>query len=168
MTLAEDRRRELAEERQRPVLATYEDDPYTWALEQAELLRSGRLELIDRTNIADEIEALVHYLADKLRSDLTRLLQHLLKWDYQPDRRCRSWALSIEEHRRRVSRHLRKGPGLKSVLGELVEDAYCDGRRHALNETNLPVEAIPESSPYNWDEIMERPVEWPQQLRDMR
>ena len=163
MTLAEDRRRELGEERQRPVLAAYEDDPYTWALEQAELLRGGRFNLIDTTNIADEIEALVHYLADKLRSDLTRLLQHLVKWDYQPDHRSRSWALSIQEHRRRVARHLRKGPGLKSILDELVEEAYADGRRHALDETNLPIAAVPEGFPYSWDAIMTRPIEWPQQ-----
>lgn len=166
MTLAEDRMAELAEERQRPFLAAYDDDPYTWALEQAKLLRGGRLDLIDAVNIADEIEALVHYLADKLRSDLTRLLQHLVKWDYQPDRRSRSWSLSIQEHRRRVERHLRKGPGLHSILTELVEEAYADGRRHALDETNLPMAAVPEMSPYNWNEIMTRIVEWPQQARE--
>lgn len=162
MTLAEDRRRELGEERQRPVLAAYADDPYTWALEQAELLRSGRLDLTDTTNVADEIEALVHYLADKLRSDLTRLLQHLVKWDYQPDHRSRSWTLSIQEHRRRVARHLRKGPGLKSILSELLEDAYLDGRRHALDETNLPIASVPETCPYSWDEMMTRPIDWPE------
>lgn len=165
MTLEEDRRRELAEERQRPVLAAYGNDPYTWALEQAELLRRGRVDLIDTTHIADEIEALVHYLADKLRSDLTRLLQHLVKWDYQVDHRSRSWALSIQEHRRRVERQLRKGPGLKSILGELLEEAYSDGRRHALDETNLPLAAVPEVSPYLWEEIMTRPIVWPQQGR---
>ena len=132
MTLAEDRRRELGEERQRPVLVTYEADPYTWALEQAELLRGGRLDLIDTTNVADEIEALVHYLADKLRSDLSRVLQHLLKWDHQEEMRSRSWALSIREHRRRVARHLSKAPGLKSILAEVLEDAYGNGRLSLL------------------------------------
>ena len=162
MTLAEDRRTELAEERQRPVLAAYEDDPYTWALEQAELLRSGRLNLIDTTHIADEIEALVHYLADKLRSDLSRVLQHLLKWDHQPQVRSRSWFLSIEEHRRRVADHIESGPGLKSVLPKLLAEAYRNARRHALDETGLPQKAIPKTCPYTWDEIMTRPIDWPE------
>lgn len=168
MTLAEEPKAGLAEERQKPIRATYEDDPYTWALEQARLLRSGQLDRIDVANLADEIEALVHYLADKLRSDLTRLLQHLVKWDYQPDHRSRSWALSIQEHRRRVARHLRKGPGLRAILGELVEEAYADGRRHALDETHLPIAAVPERSPYGWDEIMTRSIEWPQQSPEVR
>lgn len=162
MTLAEDRRTELAEERQRPFLAAYGEDPYTWALEQAELLRRGRLDLIDTTNIADEIEALVHYLADKLRSDLSRVLQHLLKWDHQEEMRSRSWTLSIREHRKRVARHLKKAPGLRSVLTEVLEDAYGNARRHALNETGLPQKAIPETCPYSWDDIMTRPIDWPE------
>lgn len=162
MTLADDGKTKPREQSTKP-LATYETDPYAWAFEQAELLRAGRLEQIDTVNLADEITALAHYLADKLRSDLTCLLQHLVKWDYQPGLRSRSWALSIQEHRRRVARHLRKGPGLKSILSELVEDAYQDGRRHALDETNLPIAEIPDICPYAWEEIMTRPINWPQQ-----
>lgn len=161
MTLAEDRKAELGE-RQAPLLAAYADDPYTWALEQAELLRSGRLDLIDTTNIADEIEALVHYLADKLRSDLSRVLQHLLKWDHQEVMRSRSWALSIREHRKRVAHHLKKAPGLRSTLTEVLQDAYGNGRRHALDETGLPQKVLPETCPYSWDEIMTRPIDWPE------
>ena len=164
MTLAEERRRELTEERQTPVLSTYEADPYTWALEQAELLRSRRFDLIDPANIADEIEALVHYLADKLRSDLGRVLQHLLKWDHQQEVRMRSWALSIREHRRRIARHLRKAPGLRSIMPEILQDAYDNGRRHALNETGLARKAFPETCPYTWEEIMDRPIEWHEDL----
>ncbi len=160
MTLAEDRRTELAEAGQTPLLTAYADDPYTWALEQAELLQSRRLDLIDTEHLADEIAALAHYLADKLRSDLSRILQHLLKWDFQQEVRTRSWVLSIQEHRRRVARHLKKAPGLTSILTEVLEDAYGNGRRHALDETGLPRKAIPEICPYTWDEIMTRPVEW--------
>ncbi|MDX7952577.1 DUF29 domain-containing protein [Lichenihabitans sp. Uapishka_5] len=162
MTLAEDRERGLAEERQRPVLVGYGDDPYSWALEQAELLRDGRLDLIDAANLADEITTLVHYLADKLRSDLSRILQHLLEWDHQTEVRSRSWCLSITEHRRRVVEHLEGGPGLKSILPKLLAEAYRNGRRYALDETGLPQRAMPETCPYAWDEIMHRPIEWPE------
>ena len=161
MTLAEDRRSKEARE-PRDVRASYKDDPYTWALEQADLLRDGRLDLIDTVNLADEIAAWAHYLADKLRSDLARVLQHLLKWDHQPERRSRSWALSIEEHRRRVSEHLRDGPGLRSILLELSARAYADGRGHALRDTRLPRTALPVICPYTWDDIMSRPIDWPE------
>lgn len=146
----------------KPVLAAYADDPYTWALEQAELLRSGRFDLIDTLNLADEITALAHHLAAKLRSDLSRVLQHLLKWDFQPDRRTRSWSISIREHRRRATEHLEDGTGLKSTLTTIIERAYADGRHEALEETRLPPELIPETCPYTWDEIMTRPIDWPE------
>jgi hypothetical protein len=160
VTLADDQRTELARAELKPALTTYEDDPYTWALEQAELLRSGRLHLVDAANLADEITALAHYLADKLSSDLSRVLQHLLKWDYQPHLRSRSSALSIREHRRRVARHLKKGPGLRSVLPDILVEAYDDGRDYALAEAEVGLSTIPELCPYTWDEIMNRPIEW--------
>ena len=162
MTLAEDRRRELAEERQKPVLAAYEDDLYSWALEQAELLRSGRLDALDLLNLADEITDVAHWLSGKMHSDVSRILQNLLKWDYQPGRRSRSWAESIWEHRKRAVRHLKKGPGLTSVLTEIVADAYTDGRDCASRDTRMPESSFPDVCPYSWDEIMTRPIEWPQ------
>jgi hypothetical protein len=36
---------------------TYERDFYTWSLEQARLLREGRLDALDRENVAEEIES---------------------------------------------------------------------------------------------------------------
>lgn len=140
----------------------YEDDPYTWALEQAALLREGRLERLDAPNLADEIETLTHYLADKLESDLVRVLQHLLKWDHQPNLRSRSWFLSVAEHRRRIDRHLRKAPGLSSVLDELVQDAFQTARNEVLKETHLAPSAITTTCPYGWDAIMAREIPWPE------
>jgi hypothetical protein len=168
VTLAEDRKRDWAEERQRPVVAAYEDDLYSWALEQAELLRNGRLDTLDLTNLADEITDVAHWLSSRMHSDLSRILQHLLKWDYQPDRRSRSWAESIWEHRKRAARHLKRGPGLKSVITEIITDAYVDGRDYASRDTRLPESAFPDVCPYGWDEIMARPVEWPQATSEHR
>lgn len=150
------------EREQAPVLTVYEKDPYSWALQQAELLRSGQLSLIDAFNLAEEITALARYIERKLRSDLSRVLQHLLKWDYQSDRRTRSWVLSIEEHRRCVDEHLQDSPGLRSRLFELTQRAYADGRSYALQETRLREGTLPENCPYGWDEIMTRPIEWPE------
>ena len=140
----------------------YEDDPYTWALEQAVLLRGCRFDRLDAPNLADEIESLTHYLADKLESDLVRVLQHLLKWDHQPKLRSRSWFLSVVEHRRRIDRHLRKAPGLSSVLDELVQDAFQTARNEVLKETRLSPDSITTTCPYGWDAIMAREIPWPE------
>ena len=135
-------------------------DLYLWARRQAELLRAGRLAEIDPVAIAEEIDDVGEEEYHRLESALRVVLLHLLKWDRQPDRRSRSWALSIREHRRRVRRQLKRSPGLKSELDEALAAAYDDARDEASIETGLPLSAFPEARPYEYAEIMERPVVW--------
>lgn len=71
--------------------------------------------------------------------------------------------LTVREHRRRVEGHLRRAPGLRSILVDTMAEAYASGRDAALAETDLPESALPEACPYGWDEIMTRPLAWPEQ-----
>src|SRR5271165_5508316 len=141
--------------------AAKEADLYSWAVRQAELLRAGRLSEIDPAAIAEEIDDVGEEEYHRLESALRVLMLHLLKWDHQPDRRSRSWTLSIREQRRRVLRQLRKNPGLKPLLDEAISEAYEDARDEASSETGLPLTAFPVTRPYEYSEIMERPVVWP-------
>ncbi len=136
--------------------AGYREDLYTWAREQAALLRAGRLTEIDALNLAEEIDDVGSEQYEKLESALAIVLLHMLKWDRQPERRSRSWLNSIREHRRRVERQLTKNPGLKPRIGEAVEEGYEVARYRAAIETSIDMEALPVSCPYDWDEIMTR------------
>jgi hypothetical protein len=138
-----------------------EADLYSWAVRQAELLRAGRLSEIDPAAIAEEIDDVGEEEYYRLESALRVVMLHLLKWDHQPDRRSRSWASSIREHRRRVRRQLRKNPGLKSRLDEALAEAYEDARDEASAETGLSLQTFPAARPFEYVEIMERPVVWP-------
>ena len=140
---------------------TKRDDLYSWAVRQSELLRAGRLSEIDAAAIAEEIDDVGEEQYDKLESALRVLMLHVLKWDHQPDRRSRSWTLSILEHRRRIHRQLRGSPGLKSQLGEALEGAYEDARLEAANETALSLSVFPVRRPFEYAEIMERSIVWP-------
>src|SRR5271155_1746336 len=140
---------------------TKEVDVYSWAVHQAELLRAGRLAEIDALAIAEEIDDVGEEQYDKLESALRVLMLHLLKWDHQPDKRSRSWTASVREQRRRVLRQLRKNPGLRSRLNEALGDAYEDARDEAYVETGLPLKVFPAKRPFEYAEIMERPVVWP-------
>lgn len=141
--------------------ATKEADLYSWALRQAELLRAGRLSEIDPAGLAEEIDDVGEEQYHRLESALRVLMLHILKWDHQPDRRSRSWTITIREQRRRVGRQLRKNPGLKSRLDEALLDAYEDARDEAASETELSTATFPENRPFEFAEIMERPVVWP-------
>jgi hypothetical protein len=138
-----------------------ETDLYSWAVRQAELLRAGRLAEIDAVAIAEEIDDVGEEQYDKLESALRVLILHVLKWDNQPSMRSRSWTLTIREQRRRAVRQLRKNAGLKSQIEAALEAAYEDARIEAANETGLPMSIFPETRPFEYAEIMERPIVWP-------
>lgn len=134
----------------------YERDVYAWVQEQVRLLRAGRLSEIDAENIAEEILDVGRNEYDKLESALTVLLAHMLKWDFQPEKRTRSWENTIVEQRNRVERHLRDNPSLKSRRNEAVQDGYQSGRLRASAETDMDLREFPEACPYDWDAIMTR------------
>src|SRR4051794_23238748 len=62
----------------------YDRDFYAWAQHQAALLRAGRAADIDSEHLAEEIESLGARERRELRNRVARLVQHLLKWRYQP------------------------------------------------------------------------------------
>ena len=75
-----------------PVKSTlYDRDFFAWSLEQAKLLRAGKLVRADIEHIAEEIESMGRAEKRELISRLSVLLLHLLKWRYQTDKRGPSW-----------------------------------------------------------------------------
>ncbi len=140
---------------------TYEGDAAAWALYQAELLLAGRFDELDRNNLADEITDLAKREFSAMTSALTILLVHLVKWDYQPWERSRSWFNSINECRRRILRKQKQNPSFRSRLDEALDDAWPGVVPHVLLDTRMDEGAFPSECPYDWEAIMNRHVEWP-------
>jgi hypothetical protein len=134
----------------------YENDLYSWTNQQATLIRAGRLDELDLDHIAEELDDLGSEIYRRLESALTVLFLHMLKWDYQPELRSRSWEATIREQRKRIAKLLEKNPSLKSKLGEATEEGYEYGRDRASGETDMPVESFPEKSEYTWYDLTER------------
>ena len=139
----------------------YEADMHLWAQEQAALLRAGNFAVADMDNIIEEIESLARTERRDLVSRLAVVLLHLLKWQFQPAKRTRSWELSIKEHRRELAIHLRDNPSLKSYLAEATGDAYSLALIKAQRETRLAESAFPATCPYPNRQIMDNGF-WPQ------
>ena len=136
-------------------------DLYAWAVAQAEFLRAKKFDQVDADGLAEEIDDVGEEQYLRLESALRVLLHHLLKWDFQPEQRSRSWALTVREQRRRVERQLRKTPSLKARLEAAYTEAYEDARDDAARETGLPLRALPKSAPFEFAEAMGRAVVWP-------
>jgi hypothetical protein len=141
--------------------AAYERDVYTWSMEQAALLRAGRIAEADALNIAEELDDVGNELYSKLESALRLVLLHLLKWDHQPERRSRSWWATIRVQRNHVVRLLEDNLGLKSRREQAVVRGYDDARTQASAQTHLSLKTFPPTCPYSWKQIMERPISWP-------
>jgi hypothetical protein len=143
----------------------YERDFYAWANEQAALLRAGRLDAADIENIAEEIESMGRGEKRELVNRLAVLLAHLLKWRYQPDRRGRSWILTIKEQRHRLVRHLRDNPSLTAQVAEAMSDAYDLARIKAEQEAHLTEETFPPVCPFAFEQAVSDDF-WPDQGSD--
>jgi hypothetical protein len=142
-----------------PAAGLYDRDLHAWAEEQVRLLRTGRLAEIDAENIAEEISDVGSEQYYKLESALRVLLMHMLKWDYQPERRSRSWENTISEQRYQVEEQLEDNPSLKSRREQAVSRAYRKARLRASSETEMDVASFPETCPYQWDDILSRPFQ---------
>ena len=132
----------------------YEQDFHAWALQNAGLIRDGRWEQIDQGHLAEELEDMGASKQQQLESRLRILLGHLLKWQYQPHLRGRSWQATVKEQRYVIMRLLQKNPSLQSKWDEALQDAYRLGVLLAVRETNLAESTFPETCPYVQAQIL--------------
>ena len=138
----------------------YERDYYTWALEQAQALRARSSEALDWENLAEEVEGLARTEARELESRLEVLLIYFLKWRYQPNKRSRSWRLTIREQRQRLAQLLADNPGLKGTLGESTTATYALARIVAAPEPRLAERTFPPASSWSFEQITDAEF-WP-------
>ncbi len=132
---------------------TYDADFYLWTQQQAAFLRQGQLQAVDVANLAEEIESMGKSDRRAVESYLANILFHLLKWQYQPERRGTSWQLSMDNCRYQCARRLKESPSLKPQLAAIAEDEYPQVRKNASRETGLPLATFPEQCPFTVEQI---------------
>jgi hypothetical protein len=142
------------------VKTLYDTDFYSWTRQQADLLRQGKLDLLDQSHLIEEIEDLGNRHYDQLESRLVQLIAHLLKWQVQHWQRSNSWRATMRVQRLSIEKLLRRNPGLKSRIAEAMAETWEEARLLAIAETGLPDEQFPEVCPYQFDQIM-NPDFWP-------
>jgi hypothetical protein len=133
----------------------YERDFYLWLERQAELLREGRFSELDVANLLEELESMGRKDKRAIKSNLAIVLLHLLKHQFQPQRRSRRWLDSILEHRQRLRDDLIESPSLRGHLEAVLPAAYADARARAITQTGLSERAFPRTSPYTVEEALD-------------
>jgi len=132
----------------------YETDFYAWTQQQAKFIQQENWSSLDVPNLLEEIESLGKQQRQELRNRLGVLLGHLLKWEFQPSHRSKSWIATIREQRRQVLRLLKESPSLQPYLQEAIEDAYQTALNLAVSETPLDYEDFPQECPYLLEQIL--------------
>lgn len=133
----------------------YETDFYAWTLEQTKLLKAGDFKHLDIANLVEEVESLGKQQRQELENRLAVLLGHLLKWEFQPDRRSKSWRATLREQRRTIQRLLAQNPSLKPYLSEAIAIAYESGLDLVVRETPLDYPDLPTDCPYTLIQIFD-------------
>jgi hypothetical protein len=133
---------------------TYDKDVVAWSKEQAALLRAGRFSELDIEHIAEEIEDVGKSERRELAKRMAVLLAHLIKWQYQPERRGSSWQRTIKEQRRAIDVHLDETPSLRNSLGDpkWISGVYADAVAKAVSETSLDI--FPDDFPWTMKDVL--------------
>lgn len=135
--------------------ATYEQDFYAWLRKSAQLIKEKRFSELDIDNIAEELEGLARSDKRQLINRFAVLLAHLLKWQYQAEKRSKSWERTIKEQRKRIILLLEESPSLKYEIELKLADAYEIAILSAANETGLDESVFPESCEYSLTEALD-------------
>jgi hypothetical protein len=133
----------------------YESDFYAWTNEQAKLLELRKLDRLDFENLIEEITSLGKQQQQELRNRLGLIIGHLLKWQYQPEKRTRSWQVTIQLQRQEVQDLLEDNPSLKSYLDKALSQSFRLGLAQVLSETPIKKQVLPDLCPYNLAELLD-------------
>ncbi|WP_016951130.1 DUF29 domain-containing protein [Anabaena sp. PCC 7108] len=134
---------------------TYQTDFNMWLEETAKLLLENRWQEIDKEHLIEEISDLVKSEKRAISSQLIRLLLHLLKWQYQPQRRSDSWLDSITDARTQIELTIKDSPSLKNYPQEQLTESYEKARRQATKQTGLIISTFPEECLYELELVLD-------------
>ncbi len=145
----------MSETARKVQLHSYDGDFFAWSEEQAQLLKTRSRAGLDWDNLAEEIESLGKSQRSEIRNRLVILLQHLLKWQYQPSKRKIGWKASILEARTRLNQEISESPSLRDYPETVLAKQYSVARLKAAGETELPIDDFPEACPYSVGQVLD-------------
>ena len=137
----------------------YEDDFFAWTRYQAAVLRSLAVadNRFDREHIAEELEDLGRSERDAVRSQIRRIIEHLLKLAHSPAEPPRfDWMQTVLEARQVLSDKM--SPSLRRDAEQVLDKLYADGCKRAaaaLRRYGEPAaaDALPPICPYSLEDI---------------
>lgn len=125
---------------------------YLTAVAVQHAMQRGDLAMAE-AGIQELIDALSRSEKRALRSQLIRLMAHIIKWQTQPERRSRSWVATISSARDEIIEIQAETPSLsRDVIESLWEFCF----RRAIREAEAEMECASAISTLSWQDVFER------------
>ena len=141
----------------------YRSDYYDWTQRQAAEMRRLRSEPVnsrlDLDNLAEEVESLGHSDLRRVKSQLRRIIEHLLKLQHAPAVEPRDgWRETILDARQDIEDYLT--PSMRAEVEAGLEQDYAKARARAVLSLQRfgeyeAAERLPARSPYELDELLD-------------
>jgi Domain of unknown function DUF29 len=131
----------------------YEADETAWLETMADLIQQGRWDDLDYAHLGEYLSDMARRDRREVKSRLTTLLAHILKWIHQPDQRSRSWRGTIIEQRQELSDLVARGV-LRNHAEAVLADAYAEAIERASAETGLAANSFHAECPYTLEQLL--------------
>jgi uncharacterized protein DUF29 len=131
----------------------YQQDETAWLEEMARLAGERRVQEMDLQNLSEFLSDMARRDRREVYSRLVILLAHLLKWEYQPDRRTGSWRGTIRSQRLELRLLLESGT-LRQHAAAILPEVHQEARALAADETGLPIATFPTEFTQSVDELL--------------
>lgn len=143
--------------------SNYDTDFYEWTQQQAEAIRQGDWNQIDREHLAEEIADMWKVDSGRLWHHMDELLVWLLAYTYAPEQRQTHswWYVRVVNHRCEIEVVVDVWPNLAAQAEQRLEESYDQAREIASEETGLPLETFPMTCPWSAQQALD-PTFWPE------
>lgn len=131
----------------------YEEDETAWLEAMADRIQHGRWDDLDYAHLGEYLNDLARRDRREVKSRLTALITHILKWVYQPAQRSRSWRATIIEQRQELSELVARGV-LRTHALAIVTEAYTEAAERAAAEAGLAPETFPQECPFTLEQLL--------------
>ncbi len=132
----------------------YDRDFALWVGAQVAAIRAGDVATLDAENLVEELEGLTKRDERTLGSQLKRVMVHMLKQRYQPERASRSWEDPIANGREEIADILDQSPSLRRTLPGLMTKNYPRAVAQAAPTPGCAIGAFPDQPPFTLAEVL--------------
>src|SRR5438067_13682360 len=129
-----------------PLHELYELDETAWLEQMSRLAAERRFNKMDHEHLSEYLSDMARRDKREVWSRLVTLMEHLLKWQYQPKKRTKSWRNTILEQRDELAFDFKSG-SLRRHAEEILVEAYARAVERAAGATGLAKAKFPKELP---------------------